>query len=329
MLKNQIFYRKLIHVCLILNICISYTFSQQDSTKEFLSFEVGNQYIYIGEFGGYSSCSVRTFTDEVTIGDYNYLKMHTYIEHRQLMIMPISTVEYDNYVLQIGSKVYGLLDNRPVEMYDYDLNVGDTMRFDSMVMKYQDMEKEMIFIVDSIGTLTLESVPRRVNYGNIFFVRAGSEDRYSLPFATIEGIGFHYYTNLMESGIFYIDQTLLGKFRLGNVEGSYLAIRLNFQNEIADVYDLGSPRGCEIILDQEEVDIKPSLIVAQNPVIGDRLFLRGLENEIKYAIYDIGGKSEMTGKINENGIGVEGLVSGVYFIQILDGRQLVSLKFVK
>lgn len=304
-------------------------FSQVGSSEGFLSFDIGDQYIYKGEACCYSDCSVLTFENEVEKDSHTYLRMHTRLEYMALQGMPLSVEEYDFYISQKGPKVYGYSDVGPIEMYDYSLNVGDTMRFDTVIMHLQEMQEEMIFVVDSSTTIILESLPRKANYGKLFYQQANSGRRDSMAFATLEGLGFLHVQNQPLNDLTPLEQTLLGKFRLLNIEGYPNAVRFSFQNEVVDFTHWGQIRGCELILNQKKIDQMPVINIVQNPVIGDRLFLNGISYSQKYIIYDARGASFLSGNVNSQGIDVSLLSPGIYILQIIENSQLISLRFIK
>ena len=320
---------KYLHAFILYFSAIGIIFSQVGSREDFLSFDIGDQYIYKGEACCYSDCSVLNFENAVEKEGHSYLRMHTRLEYMASKGMPLIVEEYDYYISQNGSKVYGYSEVGPIEMYDYSLNVGDTMHFDSVIMEHQEMHEEMFFVVDSTTTIVLESQPRKANYGQLFYKQMNSERRDSMAFATLEGLGFLHVQNQPLYDLTPLEQTLLGKFKLLNIEGYPNAVRFRFQNELVDFTHWDQVKGCELILDHNMIDSAPVINIAQNPVIGDRLILTGINETSKYIIYDSKGANISSGFVGNEGIDVSVLSSGIYILKIIEGSQLVSLKFVK
>ena len=72
-----------------------------------------------------------------------------------------------------------------------------------------------------------------------------------------------------------------------------------------------------------EISINP------NPVIGADLFTTARGKNVNYTIYNLSEQTVAKGTVNESVINVANLKANVYLIQINDGEQKVTKKFIK
>jgi hypothetical protein len=77
------------------------------------------------------------------------------------------------------------------------------------------------------------------------------------------------------------------------------------------------------------VNIPASISIYPNPVSGADLFTTATGEKVTYTIYNISGQRVATGTLNGDAIDVAALKANVYLIQINDGEQTVTKKFIK
>ena len=81
----------------------------------------------------------------------------------------------------------------------------------------------------------------------------------------------------------------------------------------------------------EEVTLTPvlSFNLYPNPVKGDVLNISNLEKPSNYRVYNMMGQEIISGKIEENNVNVGELKAGVYLIEINDGENIQTKRFIK
>jgi chitodextrinase len=81
----------------------------------------------------------------------------------------------------------------------------------------------------------------------------------------------------------------------------------------------------------EEVTLTPvfSFNLYPNPVKGDVLNISNLEKPSNYRVYNMMGQEIIAGKIEENSVNVGDLKAGVYLIEINDGENIQTKRFIK
>lgn len=78
-----------------------------------------------------------------------------------------------------------------------------------------------------------------------------------------------------------------------------------------------------------EVSIPLEISVYPNPVSGSQLFTTATGENVNYVIYNLTGQTVSKGNLQGNAINVAELKANVYLIQINDGSQTVTKKFIK
>lgn len=103
-----------------------------------------------------------------------------------------------------------------------------------------------------------------------------------------------------------------------------------FQREISSWNNLGecgtartTATASIVSIPAKEINIYP------NPVSGSQLFTTATGDKVTYTIYNLTGQRIAAGVINESSINVADLKSSVYLIQINNGEQMVTKKFIK
>ncbi|AGC78104.1 putative secreted protein (Por secretion system target) [Nonlabens dokdonensis] len=76
-------------------------------------------------------------------------------------------------------------------------------------------------------------------------------------------------------------------------------------------------------------EIKTKFNMYPNPVSGSQLFTTAQGENVNYVIYNLTGQTVAKGSLQGNSINVTELKSNVYLIQINDGSQTVTKKFIK
>ena len=81
----------------------------------------------------------------------------------------------------------------------------------------------------------------------------------------------------------------------------------------------------------EEVTLTPvlSFNLYPNPVKGDVLNISNLQKPSNYRVYNMMGQEIIAGKIEENSVNVGDLKAGVYLIEINDGENIQTKRFIK
>ncbi|PPK93965.1 putative secreted protein (Por secretion system target) [Nonlabens xylanidelens] len=103
-----------------------------------------------------------------------------------------------------------------------------------------------------------------------------------------------------------------------------------FEREVSSWVNLGECGTARTAVTASKVAIPGNEInIYPNPVSGSQLFTTATGEKVTYTIYNLTGQRVAAGVVNEKSIDVAALQSNVYLIQINDGEQIVTKKFIK
>lgn len=234
-------------------------------------------------------------------------------EHTNTFILS-DTVEYNNkkYLNVNGGnaalredfnnrKIYCYKDGQEVLLYDFNLNIGDTIYY------YKDLINLGFYkVVDSIGTITLNSGgDRKIWYLTTYTTDAQSEDIW------IEGIG-----SVIKSGV------LSPLFPYIRTDGSSEYFGCFKYNDILYTdknNSLGNTCPCGWTVDMKEVDDNPDKVsIYPNPATGFITIKNNQGNSMDIQIIDITGRTmkRLITNNTETTINLENYPSGLYSVRM-------------
>lgn len=220
----------------------------------------------------------------------------------------------DTFLLSSSKAFIKTRNQGYILLYDYNLGVGDTFRFNAFIEDFGNNEYEVWELrVDSIANIKLgDSISRRQWHFSPISITSG-RPRFE---SWIEGLGS--------------EKLDWNYARAKGEDGEHQVLILCKNKEV--IYSHASMQpSCDSTYWQERVSVynyeKESITIHPNPV-QSQLQIEGLNQLTQYQIYSLTGQLLQYGSTNDS-IDVQHLKSGLYMLYLIYKGVATALKFRK